>query len=292
MSKSTKNRKKRSTNMSCGLLKELHALIAFACYNLPSLIKGGASLSDGAIEDVMTSIFYGDDTKNGVDPDLITYVDQFMLGLNKFKGLHTQSLQAGPNGASGEAILSIPEYLHRHKKLLVYAGDGSIEKGILSQKLLFGTGEKISGHTLVRMLKVVLCNCRKMMAIVKSKGSPYRDGAFHPEPTLWGYIPIHDSAGMQSDLFGNAKINASFGRKMTSRAQMRKLLIEQNAATVDNCRGRKRHVTDEEEANNNLRTAPVDPSSTSLQPPPLFDSKSLMYVNSDSWKRKGKRIHS
>jgi hypothetical protein len=94
---------------------------------------------------------------------------------------------------------------------------------------------------------------------------------------------------MQSDLFGNARINASFGRKTTSRAQMRKLLIEQNAATVDNRRGRKRRVTDEEEANNNLQTAPaVDPSSTYLQPPPLFDSKTilvaktLMYLNSDS----------
>jgi hypothetical protein len=81
-----KNRKKRLTNMSCGLLKELHALIAFACYDSPSLIKQGASLSEGAIENVMTSIFYGND-KNGADSDLITYVDQFMLGLNKFKGL-------------------------------------------------------------------------------------------------------------------------------------------------------------------------------------------------------------
>jgi hypothetical protein len=62
--------------------------------------------SEGAIENVMTSIFYGEDTKNGADTDLITYVDQFMLGLNKFKGLYTQSLQAGgPNGASGEALL-------------------------------------------------------------------------------------------------------------------------------------------------------------------------------------------
>ena len=73
------NRKKRSTNMPCGLLKELQALIAFACYNLPTLIKRGASLSEGAIEDVMTSIFYGDN-KNGADPNLITYVDQFCSG--------------------------------------------------------------------------------------------------------------------------------------------------------------------------------------------------------------------
>jgi hypothetical protein len=161
MSKSTNNRKKRSTNMACSLLKELQALIVLACYNLPTLIKRGASLSDGAIEDMMTSIIYGDD-KYGAVPDLITYVDQFMLGfLNKFKGLYMQSLQAGQTGASGEALLSIPEYLHRHKKLFVYVGNGSIEKAILSQKLLFGTGEKISGRTLVRMLKAVLCNCKK-----------------------------------------------------------------------------------------------------------------------------------
>jgi hypothetical protein len=66
-----KNRKKRSTNMSCGLLKELHALLVFACYDSPSLIKQGASLLKGAIENVITSMFYEND-KNGADSDLIT----------------------------------------------------------------------------------------------------------------------------------------------------------------------------------------------------------------------------
>ncbi len=60
---------------------------------------------------------------------------------------------------------------------------------------------------------------------------------------LWGFIPIHDSAGMQSDLFGNAKISASVGRKTASRAQMRRFLIEQKAASVDNRPGRKRRST-------------------------------------------------
>ena len=64
---------------------------------------------------------------------------------------------------------------------------------------------------------------------------------------LWGFIPIHDSAGMQSDLFGDAKISASVGRKTASRAQMRRLLIEQSAASVDNRRGRKRRSTEEEQ---------------------------------------------
>ena len=74
--------------MSGGRLKELQALIAFACYDSPSLFRRGASLSKAAIENVMSSIFCGDE-KNGTDPDLITYVDQFMLGLNKFKGCVT-----------------------------------------------------------------------------------------------------------------------------------------------------------------------------------------------------------
>jgi hypothetical protein len=66
-------------------LKEVHALLAFAFYNSPSLIKQGASLLESAIENV-TSIFYGND-KNGADSNLMIYVERFMLGLNKFKGL-------------------------------------------------------------------------------------------------------------------------------------------------------------------------------------------------------------
>ena len=178
MTKSKKTRPKRSTNMSGGLLKELQATIAFACYDSPALFKRGTSLSEAQIEIVMASIFSHDD-KNGADPDMLTYVDQCLMGLNKFKGLFTQAMQP-----SGDMLLSIPESLHRHKKLLVYVGDGSIEKAILSQKSVNGTAEKISGRTLLRNAKTVMCNCKKMMAIVKAKGSPYREGAF-PSGTNW-----------------------------------------------------------------------------------------------------------
>jgi hypothetical protein len=81
-------------------------------------------------------------------------------------------------------ILSIPAFLHRHKKLFIYVGEGSIDKAILSQKSLLSVGEKISGRTLHRNAKTVLCNCKKMMAIVTRKGSPYRDGKF-PSGTNW-----------------------------------------------------------------------------------------------------------
>ena len=352
MSRSTKNRKQRSTNMSRVLLKELQATIAFACFDSPSLMQRGESLSEAAIEGVMASIYYGDDTNGALDPDLITYVDQFMVGLNKFKGLFTQSLPAaGPSStpSAGEVLLSIPEFLHRHKKLLVYVGDGSIEKEILTKKSLFVKEEKISGRTLVRFSKAVVCNCKKMMAIVKGKRSPYRDGKFpsgtnwedyilwclvemgkecdredaakidsvaaekgdceslslsflsgegngYPDATffkcgvgflawaLWGFIPIHDSAGMQSTLFGDSKIGASVGRKATSRAQMRKLLMESNAATVDNRRGRKRRSTEEEQEQSNNQQ-PANPSSS--LPRSSFDAKAILaktlhYLNADS----------
>ena len=95
---------------------------------------------------------------------------------------------------------------------------------------------------------------------------------------LWGYIPIHDSAGMQSEFFDDTKKKASFGRKTESRAQMRKLLVEQNAAAVDNRRGKKRRTSDEED-----QTV----SSTALPAPPSLDSnailaKTLEYLNADS----------
>ena len=51
MSKSTKSRKKRSTNMPRVLLKALQATIAFACIDSSSFIQRGAFLCEGAIED-------------------------------------------------------------------------------------------------------------------------------------------------------------------------------------------------------------------------------------------------
>ena len=116
-------------------------------------------------------------------------------------------------------------------------------------------------------------------------GSFFKCGVGFLAWALWGYISIHDGAGMQSNLFGSVKINASLGRKTTSREQMRKLLIEKSAATVDNRRRRKRCATDEQEASNNLQTASPDPTSSLLLPG--LDSKTmlvkaLLYLNADS----------
>ena len=116
-------------------------------------------------------------------------------------------------------------------------------------------------------------------------GSFFKCGVGFLAWALWGYIPIHDSAGTQSDLFGSAKINASFGRMIMLSTQMRKLLIEQSSAIVNNRRGKKRHITDKEkqQRDNNMQT--LHPS-TCLLPPP-FDTKTILakmlqYLNTDS----------
>ena len=89
-----------------------------------------------------------------------------------------------PNSESGEYLRLFPEILHGHKNLMAYVSDGSLKKSLLSQKLLHVTDKKILGRILHSMAKNVLKNCKKMMAIVKRKDSPYKDGRF-PSGTNW-----------------------------------------------------------------------------------------------------------
>ena len=154
MAKSKKTRPKRLMNVTGDILKELQATITFACFDTPFLLRRGKSLAGAgaAIESMMSQLYYGDDTTEAPDPDLILFEDQLILGLNKMKGLYTQSVQEGLNSEPGVVRLSIPEILHRHKNLLVYVGEGSIEKNFLSQKSLHVTDTKITGRTLLTIM--------------------------------------------------------------------------------------------------------------------------------------------
>ena len=177
-------RSKRLTNITAELLREIQSTAAFACYDTPSLIRRGASLEEAAIENTMSQLFHGDDTHEAPDPNFILYEDQLILGLNKFKGLFTQSVLQDPNSESGEYLRLFPEILHGHKNLMAYVSDGSLKKSLLSQKLLHVTDKKILGRIMHSMAKNVLKNCKKMMTIVKRKDSPYKDGRF-PSGTNW-----------------------------------------------------------------------------------------------------------
>ena len=63
-------------------------------------------------------------------------------------------------------------------------GNGSIEKGLFSRRSLLNTTATVSGRTLLRLAKEELCNCKKMMALVMARDSPYKDGSF-PTGITW-----------------------------------------------------------------------------------------------------------
>ncbi|KAI2500155.1 hypothetical protein MHU86_14299 [Fragilaria crotonensis] len=68
----------------------------------------------------------------------------------------------------------------------IFVGKGSIEKSLLMSKSV-GRASSISnvtGRTLLRAAKDVLCNCKKLTAIVTASNSPYKDGNF-PSGTNW-----------------------------------------------------------------------------------------------------------
>ena len=80
-----KARNRGVTNVNRKLLTEFQALIAYACYDSPSISLGGESMKEATLEKIMSSLCFGnDDTANA---DIVCYVDQFLLGLNWFDSI-------------------------------------------------------------------------------------------------------------------------------------------------------------------------------------------------------------
>ena len=117
----------------------------------------------------------------------ISHVDQFLHGLNRFKGLFSNFLPTGDSGALGKipTVLSIPPLLHRLGAAVhIFIGKGSIERRFLCSKSL-ANQTPITGRTLLRLAKEVLCNCTKMQALVTRRDSPYKDMHYIPSGTNW-----------------------------------------------------------------------------------------------------------
>ena len=102
------------TNVSKKLLMEFQALIAFACYDSPLIAGGSVAMTEPIMEKLMMKLCFGDNN----DHNIVSYADQFLLGLNKFKGLYAAY---GPSGGSPsadnlsatlEATLTVPPNLH------------------------------------------------------------------------------------------------------------------------------------------------------------------------------------
>ena len=157
---------------------EIQYLIAYVCYDSPRVAQRGDSLNDAELAKEMYDQFYG---AEGGDPEkTVTFLEQFLHGIYKFKGLFTDS--EDPDEL-GQIILTMPQKLHRYYGVRIFVGTGSITKEIVSQTNFTNT-TRILGVSLLTKAKAVVKTCKKMMAIVTASGSPYRDGTF-PSGTNW-----------------------------------------------------------------------------------------------------------
>ena len=174
---------------------ELQAVIAFACYDSPSIAGAGVSMTKATMEQLMTKLCFG----NGNNNDTIGYVEQFLYGVNRFQGLFVSSSGVSPSAsaavdspagsstvdAAGMLELSIPPMLHWQGKMHIYVGKGSIDKKALLCRKAPANETPISGRTLLRLAKEVLCNCKKLKALVTANNSPYKDGESGPSGSNW-----------------------------------------------------------------------------------------------------------
>ena len=197
------------TNVSKKLLMELQALIAFASYDSPSLAGGGNSFTEAAMEKLMTTLCFGDGDVG--DSEAMCYVDQFLAGLNRFKGLFTAS-PASEDAQQHESalILSIPVLLHGQSGVHIYVGSGSIEKELLCSKSLVNPTQ-ISGRTMLRLAKDVVSNCKKMQALVTRSDSPYKDINYTPSGTNYeDYVKWCLSAMHKAEQENNEKARSKY----------------------------------------------------------------------------------
>jgi hypothetical protein len=123
---------------------------------------------------------FGNDNKP--EEEALCSVDQ--SGLNKFQGLYTATTPEQHPQAGVEVVLLMLPFVHQQGAIHIFVGEGSIEKQFLLRKSLVNKSAIITGRTLLRLAKEVLCNCKKMMAIATSSTSPYKDGNF-PSGTNW-----------------------------------------------------------------------------------------------------------
>lgn len=169
--------KQVGTNITKKLMTEMQALIAFACYDSPTIAQGGDLMTESTMAEMMTALYFGGD-----DPEIISYLDQFINGgLHRFTGLFTNS----EPDEFGQIVLTMPPKLYRHGGLNIFVGPMSITKELLSKKH-FTNNERIAGRTLLQKAKDVVATCKKMMmGLATALGSPYyRDGTF-PSGTNW-----------------------------------------------------------------------------------------------------------
>ena len=134
-------------------------------------------MNEAELAKEMSALFYGGGDDD--DGNTVTFLDQFINGIYKFKGLFTTSEDPDEEG---HIVLTMPQKLHGYNGVRIFVGPGSITKELVSQTNFNTT--QITGASLLAKAKIVIRTCIKMMAFVMAPGSPYRDGTF-PSGTNW-----------------------------------------------------------------------------------------------------------
>lgn len=138
-------------------------------------------MTDTAQYEILTAMSFGGD-----DPEIISYVDQYINKLHRFEGLFTPS--ESPDEL-GQIVLTMPQKLHsRHLGLNIFVGPTSITKELLFRRN-FANDERITGRILHKKAKEVVATCKKMMTLVTpAPGSPYCDGTLQSGTNWDDYI--------------------------------------------------------------------------------------------------------
>jgi hypothetical protein len=101
-----------TTNVKRELLTEFQASIAYACFDLPSLLCVVSTLPSLQQMKTIAELYLGDSDDS---PDIVCCVNQFLLGLDRFHGLYSVSvvgIQPGVLSLNAEILLTLIPVLH------------------------------------------------------------------------------------------------------------------------------------------------------------------------------------
>jgi hypothetical protein len=113
---------------------EFQALTAFASYNSPSIAGRSIAMTESTMEKLIMKLCFADENGNN---DVICFVDQFLLGVNKFKGLLCGRIAESPDqgavNTNPDAVLPVPQFLHCQRSINVLLERDQLRKGFYSK---------------------------------------------------------------------------------------------------------------------------------------------------------------
>ena len=166
----TKKRKPNNLYVTKKLQTELQSLIAYGCYDSPSVLKAGDSAKKSDIMKKIHDLYMPLMGKG----DHFSQVEMFLEGKGKYKYLFEKS-----DDDTNNSTVIIPEIMHCIKGKTISVNEECIDKSLLTRKNLSNFVD-VTSKSLYRHAKEVKANCKKALAICTSESSPYRnfDGNF------------------------------------------------------------------------------------------------------------------